>query len=186
MDAFEFYFSFYGLLLGFSVAEVTGGFAAALNSRARLKVGWLTPLLSLAILIDIMNFWLFAWASRDAVEISWGLMMGGLFVAVTYYLAASLVYPKGLEECDDLDLHYWRQKKVVVGGIALANLVALMFTLANSNTRLGGASFFAWQMAYWGPLIGLALSRRRSVDLGLLGVLIVQYFVVGLGLFSQH
>ncbi len=185
MSAFEFYFTFYGLLLGFSVAEVTGGFALVLSSRARLKVGWLTPLLSLVILIDIMNFWLFAWASRDSVVIGWGLMMGGLFVAVTYYLAASLVYPRNLDESDDLDRHYWQQKRLVIGGIALANLVVLAFTLTNSEAQMGRPSFVAWQLAYWVPLLGLPFSRRASIDLSLLCILTAQYFAVGLGLFSR-
>lgn len=186
MSPFEFYFSFYGLLLGFSVAEVTGGFSAALKNRNRLTLGWLTPLLSVVILIDIMNFWLFAWASRDSVIISWGLMTGGLFVAVTYYLAASMVYPTNWDDFVDIDQHYWKQKKFVVGGIALSNIIVLVFTLANSNVELRNYSFFAWQIAYWGPLIGLAISRWRAIDLALLVALIAQYFIVGLGLFSQR
>ena len=33
MSDFEFFFSFYGLLLGLSVAELTGGFARLLHER---------------------------------------------------------------------------------------------------------------------------------------------------------
>ena len=43
MSAFEFFFSFYGLLLGLSVAAVVGGFANVLHERHRIRFGWLTP-----------------------------------------------------------------------------------------------------------------------------------------------
>ena len=36
MSPFEFFFSFYGLLLGFSVAELVGGFARLLHQPLRL------------------------------------------------------------------------------------------------------------------------------------------------------
>ena len=38
MSAFEFFFSFYGLLLGLSVAELVGGFARVLHERERIRV----------------------------------------------------------------------------------------------------------------------------------------------------
>ncbi len=87
MTAFEFYFSFFGLLLGFSVAEVTSGLANALSARRRARIGWLTPMLALFILLDIASFWMFAWANREHLTIDWHTMFGGLVVAVTYYLA---------------------------------------------------------------------------------------------------
>ena len=45
MSAFEFFFSFYGLILGLSVAELLGGFARTLNRNPRPRFGLLTPLL---------------------------------------------------------------------------------------------------------------------------------------------
>ena len=72
MSAFEFYFSFYGLILGLSVAQVVSGFAVALDARKRSKVGLLTPLLALFLLFDITTFWLFAWALRDRVTFFMG------------------------------------------------------------------------------------------------------------------
>lgn len=43
MSPFEFFFSFYGLLLGFSVAELVGGFARVLHERQIVRFGWPTP-----------------------------------------------------------------------------------------------------------------------------------------------
>jgi hypothetical protein len=93
MDKFEFYFSFYGLLLGLSAAEVVSGLANSISSRKAVTTGMLTPLLAAFVLLDITSYWMWSWATKDSVEISWGLMIGGLIVAVTYYLAAALVSP---------------------------------------------------------------------------------------------
>ena len=49
MSAFEFFFSFYGLLLGLSVAELVGGFARVRHERHRVRFGWVTPLLALFV-----------------------------------------------------------------------------------------------------------------------------------------
>lgn len=62
--SFEFFFSFYGLLLGLSAAEVAKGLANALGARERIRIGWLTPMLAGFLLLDIASFWLFAWGGR--------------------------------------------------------------------------------------------------------------------------
>ena len=185
MSGFEFFFSFYGLLLGFSVAEVTGGLASAINLRQRVRLGWLTPLLSVFIMIDIMSFWLFAWANREGVTIGWSSMTSGLFVAVTYYLAASLVYPKDWSEYEDLDQHYWAQKRLIVAGLALTNLVVLCYTLVRFPAQLTDWSFFFWQSLYWVPLIGLLFTRSTKLDIALLLALIGQYLLFALNLFPR-
>ncbi|MCL6740672.1 hypothetical protein LZ518_05940 [Sphingomonas sp. RB56-2] len=182
MGAFEFFFSFYGLLLGFSVAEVTGGLAGALNMRRRVKLGWLTPLLSLFIMVDIMGFWLFAWASRAGITISWAMMTGGLVVAVTYYLAASLVYPKDWDEWTSLDEHYWAQKRLVIAGVGLANIAVLVFTLISFPPQSGDWAFVAYQGVYWVPLLGLFISRKAKLDIVLLGLLVAQYLAAALNI----
>ena len=109
MSAFEFYFSFYGLILGLSVAQVVSGFAVALNARKRSRVGLLTPLIALFLLFDITTFWLFAWALRDQLTVFYGLMFGGLIVAVTYYFAASLVFPDKRDDWPSLDIIIGRE-----------------------------------------------------------------------------
>lgn len=62
MSAFEFFFSFYGLLLGLSVAELVGGFARVLHQKARVRFGFLTPLLAVFVAVDIATFWNQAWS----------------------------------------------------------------------------------------------------------------------------
>jgi hypothetical protein len=56
----------------------------------------------------------------------------------------------------------------------------LIATFSWHPPRLTDYDFFAFQAAYWIPLIALGFSRARRIDLGLLGFLIAYYVVVAL------
>lgn len=175
MNDFEFCFSFYGLLLGLAVAEVAVKLADAIGSRKKVVMGWLTPLLAVFILFDLAGFWMWAWANRNGLTVSWMLVLGGLIVAVTYFLAAALVFPRRPDEWPQLDEYYWQHKRFVVGGVIAANLVVTTFTFIRYPP---GSHFWVWffQIIYYGPLIALLLTKRRRFDVGLLAFLILSYF----------
>lgn len=106
MDEFGFYFSFFGLLLGLSVAEAANGLANAIANRRKIAMGILTPLLALFVLLDISSFWLIAWVNREHAIISWTTIFCGLAVAITYYLSAALIFPRSGQKYTSLDDHY--------------------------------------------------------------------------------
>lgn len=91
MSAFEFVFSLFGLLLGFSLVEVLGGLGKVLKSRRHIRVGWLTPLLALFVMVDITSFWMVAWIAREAIPANAVSFFTGLFICGLYYLAAILI-----------------------------------------------------------------------------------------------
>jgi hypothetical protein len=179
MSGFEFYFSFYGLLLGLSVAEVANGFLNTVGARRSIRVGFLTPLLAVFIFLDIASFWLFAWGIRDSLSVSWGTMFTGLFVALSYFLAAGLVFPRQIAEWDDLDEHYWKHKRLVLVGVLMANAIVFgqPILLRSPSYSL---SFWLAQASYWRVLIALLFSRLAKLDLLLLGVGIAGYLALPL------
>ena len=93
MSAFEFVFSLFGLLLGFSLVEVLGKLAASVKARPQIRLGWLTPLLSLFVLLDVTGFWSIVWNARDVIPASYGVLVVGLSITGLYYFAASLISP---------------------------------------------------------------------------------------------
>lgn len=125
MSDFEFFFSFYGLLLGLSVAELTGGFARLLHERRRVRFGWLTPLLALFVAIDLATFWNQAWRFFRDAPFNPALLLVGLVIAATFYIAASVTFPRvtaeGVEERIDLDDHFRAHRRVVFGCVLAAN-----------------------------------------------------------------
>lgn len=119
MTEFEFIFALFGLLLGLSIVEVLGGLARTIEARLRpgiaLRIGWLTPLLGMFVLLDLLSFWGAAWTVRGIVSVSGYSMMAVTGFASAYYLAAHLVFPRHPEEHADLDAHFFRVRRIVLG-----------------------------------------------------------------------
>ena len=134
MSAFEFFFSFYGLLLGLSVAELVGGFARVLHERHRVRFGWLTPLLALFVAIDLVTFWNQAWVFFRGAPFNPALLLVGLIIAATFYIAASVTFPRvsaeGVETKIDLDDHFWAHRRLVFGCVLAANAIVWLLLVA--------------------------------------------------------
>lgn len=60
MSAFELDFSLYSLLLGLALVQVLSGLVRTIQSPDRVKMGWLTPLLGLWVMVDLTSFWTIA------------------------------------------------------------------------------------------------------------------------------
>lgn len=181
MSDFEFFFSFYGLLLGLSVAELTGGFARLLHERGRVRFGWLTPLLSLFVVLDLVTFWNQAWRFFRDAPFNPALLLVGLVIAATFYIAASVTFPRvsaeGVDDRIDLDDHFWAHRRVVFGCVLAANAMVwgLLGLLALGDP--------AWA-AFWTPrlIFGVllfaactataALAPRRGVVVAALVVVL--------------
>ena len=175
MTSFEFVFSLFGLLLGLSLAEVLGGFGRAVQKRRKLRLGWLTPLLGLIVLLDVSSFWLVAWAMRDAIPIQYFPMMCGLVICGLYYLVATLVFPHDFDDWPDLDPYYFAHKRQVIGGTLGCNLLALIglaalgiAPLATLHAQISVSIFVASAAA-------LALARSERANLALLVFMALQY-----------
>ncbi|WP_395651413.1 hypothetical protein [Brevundimonas sp.] len=165
MSAFEFFFSFYGLLLGLSVAELVGGFARLLHERHRVRFGWLTPLLALFVALDLATFWNQAWRFFRGAPFNPALLLIGLMVAATFYVAASITFPRvtaeGAEARINLDDHFWAHRRIVFGCVLAANaMVWLLLALLSLADP-------AWA-ALWTPrvLIGLGVFALSTAVAG--------------------
>ena len=133
MSAFEFFFSFYGLLLGLSVAELVGGCARVLHEKQRIRFGLLTPMLALFVAIDIATFWNQAWVIFRGAPFNTFVLLISLSIAATFYVAASVTFPRvsaeGGNERIDLDDHFWAHRRLVFGCILAANLIVAVIVI---------------------------------------------------------
>lgn len=186
MSNFEFVFSLFGLLLGLALAEVLGGFGAALQERRKLRIGWLTPLLGLVVACDLTSFWAWAWATRKFVEPGFLVLLGALLVTGVYYLAARLVFPHDRKEWPDYDVYYAAHRAWVIGGIMLCNLL-----LAGGQLALGfnPYEFRIDQIAgviFYAQAIALLLVRSPRISIGLLLFWLVQYPAAAIYSWQAH
>jgi hypothetical protein len=178
MDLFNFYFSFFGLLLGLAAAEVAGGFANAVQGRRKVPIGALTLLLGLFVLIDLSSFWRWAWSNREFVSLRGLMIEASLLVTLPYYLAASLVFPRPGETRANLDEHYRANKRFVVAGVLIANL--MVFAFNTSHYGLPPATEpLAWLglLTFYVPLAALLFTRGKRIDVALLAVLVAHFVI---------
>jgi hypothetical protein len=164
MTDFEFMFALFGLMLGLSIAELLAGLARAIEERMQirgdLRIGWLTPLLAAFVLLDLLSFWAAAWTTRDLVRVSGGSLFLVTAFAGAYYMAARLVFPRALERLSDLDEHFLRIRRLVIG-ILLVLLATQM----------------AWYLSL--PAIAPLLQRPLSLTLTILlaGLMLAAMFL---------
>ena len=129
MSPFELVFAVFGLLLGLAVAEVLGGFSRTLKLRRSAKpvrIGWLTPLLGLFVVLDLTSFWLLAYGARDQIAANYITLVAVMAIVGIYYMAATLIFPDEPEEWPDFDDWYDKQNRLVIGGLLTANIASMI------------------------------------------------------------
>ncbi len=188
MSPFELVFAVFGLLLGLALAEVLGGFSRAVKLKRGtrpVRIGWLTPLLGLLVMLDLTNFWMVAWDARDQIDANYVTLVGVLVMVGIYYLAATLIFPETPEEWPDFDDWYDKQNGLVIGGLLTANvaswigLIALEIAhpLPEAKDVAGGelvsTVYFASGFAILGLLIALLRVKGRRWNVAMLVALIV-------------
>lgn len=192
MTVFEFVFSLYSLLFGLAIAQVFAGFGNTLQERHKLKVGWLTPLLGLFVVLDLTSFWEIGWQLREFFQRPYFLVLiFCVLLAGIYYLAARLVFPRNFAEWPDFDVYYFGHKHWVFGGILLCNVVAagVLFAIGSPFMRLPLG--FASDVTYFGLLIPLFLVRSERASIVLLLLMLSRYVVfpvlgfLGIGVHSH-
>lgn len=130
MNAFEFVFSLFGLLLGFSLVEVLAGFVRTVKARRKVRLGWLTPLLGIFVMFHLASFWSDAWELRDLIPATDRSMFVGLALAGLYYFAASMVFPEKAEDWEDLDLYFFEVKRAVLGVVLACDFLSWLVARA--------------------------------------------------------
>lgn len=181
MSAFEFFFSFYGLLLGLSLAVIATGAASAIQHRRKIRIGWLTPLLAIFVVLDVASFWDFAWTNFREVPFSYGLLIASLLVAVVYFIAASLIFPHEVEDGLSLDDHFFANKKIVLLLTTVANVLAIVVAAPIIMARpegpmlLGG--YIMTATTYAALVVPAAVVRSKKVFAILTGIHIALYLL---------
>jgi hypothetical protein len=165
MNDFEGLFALFGVMFGLIVAELSLKMADAIDSSRERPIGILTPALAFLVLTDVTSFWMFIWAGRNVLKVNWHTVFGSVLVAIVYFLAASLVFPRTNRSWTHLDDHYWSRKRLVAGGILIANLAIYGEMLTRAIPAWNDWLFYFYFVGYLIAVAGLVLSRSRRLDL---------------------
>ena len=184
MTQFEFVFVLYALVLGLSVVELLSGFGRAMEykfARAAehkaFAIGWLTPLFAVFVLLDLISFWIFAWVVRDLVAVNSLTISAITAFAAAYYLAARLVFPSEPEAFVDLDVHFYRIRRVVLGILFALVIVQWIYLWSHASLApiLEDPQALAMTIVLL-ALMGAAMATRNDrLNIVLLAALIVRY-----------
>lgn len=188
MSQFEFIFTLYSLLLGLSLVELLSGLGRTLKARLHVdeiaagafKIGWLTPLLGLFVMLDLLSFWSAAWAVRDMISVTGATLMAIMLFASSYYLAAHLVFPDIIPPDGDLDPHYFRVRRIVIGVLFVLLLVQLGFYLAQPMLalRLTNPVALGLTALLVALMIAAFYAKSKIANGVILSGLIIRYVVV--------
>ncbi|HET9334936.1 MAG TPA: hypothetical protein VFO12_00860 [Sphingomicrobium sp.] len=177
MTGFEFVFSLFGLLLGLCIAEVLGGLGRAIEHREEVTIGWLTPLLGVFVLLDLTTYWFALWMDRANVPINPLTLLIGTAFAAAYYLAAYLIFPDDLKRHADLDVHFMRVRRIVLGmALTVFAIQGILQSFGTSGLTLRSAAI---TLIIFAPFYGLAMFAKRKIIAGSGVALIIILNLIG-------
>lgn len=120
----------FGLLIGFILIEVLSGLMRTLRARlpsgpgvkADVHIGWLTPLLGIYTILNILLSWVTVWGLQGVLPFGYDTLTIGLLLFGFYYFAASSIFPNDPRAWPDVDEWFWLHRRQVLGCLLLANL----------------------------------------------------------------
>lgn len=184
MSAFEFLFSFYGLLLGLTLAEIVSGFSRALDARDQRPMGLILPLLSLVLIFDIAWQWGAAWRDFREVQFSFRFLAAAVFMALAYYFSATQLFPRERSITTSLDQHFFDHRVAILGGVLFANVLTTTDGMIKQWMLSGGDVVFWTRIAantFWfGTMITTLTARSRRVVVAALAanIIFIVYWMV--------
>lgn len=182
MSNFEFFMTFYGLLLGLGTAELFGGFASILRERDPPRLGIILPLVGAIALIEIMATFIDAWTSLRGIGINMPQFAVPMLVGLVYFVLGVVMVPRHLADWPDLDGYFDRRRAWIVGLLLAANLLLMIteITAMVQGHRPSDATALtyyllrnSWLLASYALLL---LSRRRWLDYAAAGSVLTFYF----------
>jgi hypothetical protein len=179
VGAFDYLFTFYGLLLGIAVANVAIGFADMWRDCDRLPVGVCPPLLGCIVMLGGMNVWLTMWHIRQDVGIDALQMLAATAVALPYVFVSRAMFPGAeREEEQSLEAHYLKHRKLILAVLVVPAIASLASKVLLDRVWARGweAEWIAVRILL--PLALIPLGGRTAQRAGL-GVF-VAFEVVGL------
>lgn len=113
MSGFEFFFSFYGLILGLAMAELLGAFATVARVGRLRDIGVGPALLGIEVAYEILIFWLAAWHNYQAVKPSITSLAVPFVSGAAYFIAAGIVFPRDEKQIADMRGYFLAHKNKV-------------------------------------------------------------------------
>ena len=175
MSAFEFYFGFFGLVLGIGVANVGIGFGKLWRVQNAAKVGACLPLLGVWLLSHAVLNWLFAWNALQNVPIDPTSFIIGLFVALPYVVVSTGMFPDDADRHESLDAFYMSHSRLVMIAMMVPTTAGTIAHLGYGGTYTAGQVIERLAVIYLIPLVLIFWKNlwAHRIGLALLTALVI-------------
>jgi hypothetical protein len=177
VSQFEFFMTFYSLLLGLAVAELLLGFANLLRHRARPKLGLLTPLLGILVFLQLMATFMDAWGRLQSVALTMEGLALPTAIGVLLFFVSVIVVPRDPGEWTDLDEYFRANRRWAFGLLIAANVLVLGYEVPNV-ARAQLPTYIVINVLAFSGLGGAMLLRPRLAIAACIGALILMYLYV--------
>jgi hypothetical protein len=181
VEQFNFFFTFYGLILGLAAAEVLSAIGQFVRVRAFNRIDLRSGLLAALIFVLISVTWIDAWETLQSVDLNFDQLWAPIALATFYYLAATVVPPREHLETMDVAVYYAERKRFVLAMLICAEMLVTYTSLESMNRILHArpTEFWLFTLLYnvliVGSLIALYFVRSRTANVVLLVGLLVLF-----------
>lgn len=160
------------------MAELVGGLGKAYRSSDTIRIGWLTPLLALGLLIDLASFWLTLWDMRLVIHPHMLAVLLGIVFCGGYYFVSIQAIPDDHSRWPDFDAFYFARKRRVVFGLIAINLsIFAMQGMLLSGKGVWTPPYIVANALYLILLASIAAARGYRLNLWLLAANIFAFVV---------
>jgi hypothetical protein len=182
MDRFAFFFGFYGLILGLAVTELLKGLGALARAGELRRLGAQTGLLALFVLLVVCVTWIDAWDALRNVPLDLAGLWAPILIAILYYLAATITFPKNPAEWHSLDEYFAKRKSLVaIFMLAAEFLVNYSYGDLIAQYYRQPERFWTWDLPYNVAIklvfLALIFVKGRRANIAILAVAILLYLV---------
>lgn len=184
MDAIEIYFGAYGALLALAVGTLMSSVVRIIRNHSTVRVGLLTPLLMLLILLDLCSLINSASRLMGLADLNLALVTVGMSAAGLYVIIAAMAAPDDFAAWPDLNAYYDKHKRVLIGGLLAGSLLGFEASSVlvkgfseTLHTRWMGLHV-ALFLAFYLLMAALLVVRNRIANLVMLSVLNAIFLVV--------
>lgn len=169
MSGFDFVTLIFAIPMGLAIVEIAQGLSFSLRRRKDVRLGWLTPMLAIFLILNTAALLEIYWEWRGEIAVSSPILVSVLVLSILYYVAASFVFPHDIAEGGDLDDWFMENRRYSLGATFLIFavfafgqlLLELEDTLVKQVVRtivtLFALSFFLVPM-----LVAIRTRRRRT------------------------
>lgn len=153
MNAFEYYFTFFGLILGIAVANVGIGFGRLWRARDKVEIGVCLPLLGVWLLSHAVLNWSGAWGNLRDIPITPTTLFIGLFVGLPYVVVSTVMFPDDADRHTSLEAFYLSHSRLVMAAMMFPTSAGMVGYLAGGRHYSAGDLIQTFVVIYLIPLI---------------------------------